>query len=88
MVTARREHNVEVIGPMMPATGWQKRAGTFDVSDFTIDWDNEQATCPQGKVSKRRVREKHKGGSPDGPASRRRSTIEPTVTRRNPANRV
>ncbi|MEU7900936.1 transposase [Nonomuraea sp. NPDC049152] len=63
VVAAKRDHNVEMVGPMMPGTSWQKSGeGTIPVSAFTIDWDNETITCPQGKISKRWAHEVDKGG--------------------------
>ena len=40
----------QVIGPVAPTPGWQaqQHAG-FAPTDFTLDWDQEQATCPQGQ---------------------------------------
>lgn len=60
IVGARRDHNVELTGPMMPGTGWQNRAGssaTFPVGAFSIDWDRRTVTCPGGKNSTRWARE-------------------------------
>ncbi|MGW2161737.1 IS1182 family transposase [Nonomuraea sp. NPDC001699] len=64
VVAAKPDHNVEMIGPMMPSTAWQKSAeGTIPVSAFTIDWDNEKITCPQGKISKRWAYELDESGT-------------------------
>jgi transposase len=52
LVTSRREYGVELIGPTRPDYRWQSRAGEgFAARDFTIDWDGEQATCPEGRTS-------------------------------------
>jgi transposase len=52
LVTSKETHGVEVIGPAPQDTRWQARAGEgFDVSCFTLDWEQEQATCPQGAPS-------------------------------------
>jgi transposase len=41
-----------VIGPTRPDSRWQSRAGQgFAASGFTIDWDRQQATCPEGQTS-------------------------------------
>lgn len=49
MVTARRDHKVDVTGPLLASTSWQtKDGGGFSQADFTIDWDNQQVTCPNG----------------------------------------
>ncbi len=42
----------QIIGPVVSPPGWQaqQQAG-FAPSDFVLDWDHEQATCPQGQHS-------------------------------------
>ncbi|GAB2995146.1 hypothetical protein GCM10023080_071890 [Streptomyces pseudoechinosporeus] len=50
---ARRVHGITLLGPIVPDHSHQARAEKgFDKSAFTIDWDNRQATCPQGAVSR------------------------------------
>jgi transposase len=47
-------HNkgVDLIGPMLADKSWQaKTEGAFDHSQFHIDWERMQATCPNGKTS-------------------------------------
>ena len=52
LVTSKEMHGVEVIGPAPQDTRWQARAGEgFDVACFTLDWEQEHATCPQGVQS-------------------------------------
>jgi transposase len=52
LVGSRRDHGVSLEGPVRPVASWQARAGQgYDLSHFTIDWEGEQVTCPQGKVS-------------------------------------
>ncbi|MFF0496369.1 IS1182 family transposase [Nocardia aobensis] len=52
LITAQQEHGVELLGPAKAAAGWQAASdGAYILSDFAIDWDNGQATCPQGTVS-------------------------------------
>jgi transposase len=42
----------QIIGPVVPTPGWQaKPHAGFAPSDFLLDWDQEQATCPQGQHS-------------------------------------
>ncbi|MEU9191427.1 transposase [Streptomyces sp. NPDC048484] len=49
---ARRVHGVELLGPIDRDHSHQARAGEgFDKSCFAIDWDKQEATCPQGHVS-------------------------------------
>ncbi len=53
LVTSRADHGVDLIGPVAASGGWQARAGTgFDLGQFTIDWDAQVVTCPQGKPSR------------------------------------
>lgn len=52
LTDSRREYGVDLIGPTRPDYKWQSRAGEgFAASDFTIDWDREHATCPEGRTS-------------------------------------
>src|SRR5215217_2001311 len=53
ILAARANHNVDLIGPLPPDSGWQARGeGGFDLSRFRIDWDRKQVTCPNGKTSR------------------------------------
>ncbi|MFJ9381783.1 transposase [Streptomyces sp. NPDC101455] len=50
---ARQVHGITLLGPVVPDHSHQAKSGDgFDKSAFTIDWDREQATCPQGAVSR------------------------------------
>lgn len=52
LVTSQVEHGVSVVGPVPPDNHWQARAGQgFDVACFTLDWEAQTATCPQGRRS-------------------------------------
>jgi transposase len=52
LVTSREEFGLDLIGPTRPDYKWQAKAGMgFAMSDFTIDWDRQQATCPEGHAS-------------------------------------
>lgn len=47
-----RAAHIELVGPVLPDSSWQGRAGQgFGVADFRIDWQAESATCPAGQVS-------------------------------------
>ena len=42
----------QIIGPVGQDTSWQQREQTgYAVGDFTLDWPEQVATCPQGKPS-------------------------------------
>jgi hypothetical protein len=45
-------HGIILIGPLLPGTSAQARAGNGHArADFTIDYDAQTVTCPQGKSS-------------------------------------
>jgi transposase len=49
---ASQEKNIELVGPVRAPANWQARTeGAFEVSQFEIDWEKQQVTCPQGKTS-------------------------------------
>jgi transposase len=52
LVASRDEHGITLRGPTRPIQGWQAHTdGAYDLSQFTVDWEQRQAHCPQGKVS-------------------------------------
>src|SRR5215813_8802166 len=49
---SQEAHGITLRGPTRPIQGWQAHTdGAYDLSQFTIDWEQRQARCPQGKVS-------------------------------------
>jgi transposase len=52
LVSSRRAHGISLEGPVRGASSWQARAGHgYEQRHFTIDWERERVTCPQGKAS-------------------------------------
>lgn len=52
IVTAIDKHDIEMIVPRRADSSWQQREGKgYGLSNFHIDWEAQQATCPQGKTS-------------------------------------
>jgi transposase len=52
LVASQEEHGITLRGPTRPIQGWQAHTdGAYDLSQFTVDWAQRQARCPQGKVS-------------------------------------
>lgn len=52
LVTSEQKYQVKVIGEIAQDSSWQaKEAKGFDKTNFQIDWENKQITCPQGKQS-------------------------------------
>jgi transposase len=52
LVSSQFEHGVRLVGPMRPDVSWQAQANQgFDIAHFTIDWEAQRVTCPEGKTS-------------------------------------
>ena len=53
LVSAEQRHKVTLIGPVAADTSWQARdAHGFDKTQFSMDWQAHQVTCPEGKTSR------------------------------------
>ena len=49
---SQRAHQIDLCGPPLEDTAWQARAEAgFAASDFKIDWEKHEATCPSGHRS-------------------------------------
>ena len=49
MLMMKEKYEVEIVGPVLPDTSWQAKAGKgFDLSNFNINWQQKQVQCPQG----------------------------------------
>jgi transposase len=52
LATSQQEYGVDLLGPVRPDVKWQAQAGEgFDAQSFVIDWEGQQAICPQGRAS-------------------------------------
>jgi len=52
LAESKKNYGVDLYGPTRPDYKWQAREKTgFEAAAFTIDWDNEVATCPEDKKS-------------------------------------
>src|SRR5438094_1306323 len=52
LATSRDDYGITLRGPTRPVQGWQAHTdGADDLPQFTVDWEQRQARCPQGKVS-------------------------------------
>ena len=52
LVSSQPQYGIEVIGPARGDVKWQANTDQgIDVSQFRIDWDQQQAICPQGHTS-------------------------------------
>jgi len=49
---SRDAHTIDLVGPVHTDPSWQARTpGALDVSQFSVDWQQERVTCPQGQQS-------------------------------------
>ena len=52
LVTAQRQHQIDVVGPPLgPIAGNIKTGQGYDLQAFVLDWEAQQARCPQGHTS-------------------------------------
>ena len=62
LVQRQQLHRVELIGPARKDQKWQALAGQgHAAADFKVDWDAQQATCPQGHPSQSWIKTLEKG---------------------------
>jgi transposase len=65
LATSAQDYGVHLVGPVEAQQSWQARQlGAFTIDDFTIDWDQQQATCPQGQPSSKWSHSTDKAGQP------------------------
>jgi transposase len=54
MLDAQQDYGIELLGPVHTNRSWQTKDGQgFDLSQFHIDWQHQQVTCPAGHTSQR-----------------------------------
>jgi transposase len=54
LLASSHKQGITRVGPTMPESRWQATAGTgFDLAHVSIEWDTQQATCPQDQTSSR-----------------------------------
>jgi transposase len=52
LVSAQRDLGVKICSPVRTTVSWQTKAAEgFDLSQFSIDWERQQVTCPAGQTS-------------------------------------
>ena len=52
LVESQDDYGVDLLGPTRLDYHWQAREGAgFDAQHFQIDWEQQHATCPAGKIS-------------------------------------
>jgi transposase len=52
LVTAQTQHQIDVVGPAFGSYSRQHQSGQgYDLRAFVLDWEAQQARCPQGHTS-------------------------------------
>jgi transposase len=51
LVTAQRHHQIDVVGPPLGSYSRQHQHAGYDLQAFVLDWDAQEAHCPQGQTS-------------------------------------
>jgi len=52
LVESQRDYQIDLVGPTRKNYRWQASQQTgYDADHFLIDWEQQQATCPQGHTS-------------------------------------
>ena len=52
LVESQRDYHIDLVGPTRRNYQWQaKEQKGFDADHFLIDWEKQQATCPEGHTS-------------------------------------
>jgi hypothetical protein len=50
LVQSQSNYEVDLIGPTLKTHWYQAETG-YDLSHFSIDWETETVTCPQGRIN-------------------------------------
>jgi transposase len=54
LLASQTTYQVDLVGPTAKDYRWQAREQSgYALSDFLIDWERQQAHCPQGQISSR-----------------------------------
>ena len=52
LVASQAAYQIDLVGPTAKDYRWQAREQSgYALSDFSIDWERQQARCPQGQIS-------------------------------------
>lgn len=52
LLVEAQAQNITMVGPTRPNVTWQTRTeNAFDFTQFTVNWEQQRVTCPQGKQS-------------------------------------
>lgn len=52
LLNSQTDYQIELTGPVPPNTSWQaQNEQAYDLTCFTIDWDQQRVTCPRGQTN-------------------------------------
>ena len=77
---SQQDYEVQLLGPVVEKHTWQQATG-YEIDAFTIDWENRQVTCPQGKVSQPWTMREHRRDHELTRVKFRRADCEPCPVR-------
>ncbi len=82
LLMSSRKKGIDLLGPVASGKNWQSKvAGAFDHDQFEVDWEQEQAICPAGKLSKSFYHRKTRRGTPNFTISFQKSDCLPCKQR-------
>jgi transposase len=65
LVHSRTDHAILLRGPTRPNSSWQTKVdGAYTMDHFTIDWERQEAWCPQGKRATTWMEQVNSAGQP------------------------
>ncbi len=73
-----QQKGIDLLGPVASGKNWPAKVeGAFDHDQFAVDWEQEQAKCPTGKISKSFYHRKTRRGTPNFTITFRKSDCLP-----------
>lgn len=84
LVDSQVQFGVEMIGPAMPDSSWQAKAGQgYELARFSIDWESQQVHCPQNQTSRKWSQQKDSQGNATIQAEFPRQACQSCVARQD-----
>jgi transposase len=78
LLMSSKKKGIDLVGPVASGKSWQsKEEGAFEHSHFDVDWEQKQAKCPNGKISKSFYYRKTRRDTPNYTISFRKTDCQP-----------
>jgi len=78
LLMSSKKKGIDLVGPVASGKSWQsKEEGAFDHTYFDVDWEQKQAKCPNGKISKSFYYRKTRRDTPNYTISFRKTDCQP-----------